>query len=206
MKDSVKAALDEVARGFSMVTGTRNRACVKLLGGPKLDKYVKTYVRDNVSAMENRTKDQTEGEQHKVSANSAFLTLAAGKSPYYLSHDITERPEHYLNSRKDVLGEKELWYRSVIVFPIRLAVDAQEMDERAVSKRDAELGFFAIDCARPHVYDERYDVMICNMVADALFAVLYRWRTAEGLELQAAHSAMILPKGHADEQLSVGVG
>jgi hypothetical protein len=194
-----------VVQGFNIVTGTRNRACVKLLGGPRLDKHVKTYARDTVSAKENRTKDQTEGEQHKVSANSAFLTLAGGKNRFYLSHDITERPEHYLNSRKDVLGEKELWYKSVIVFPIRLAVDTPQIEGEARIERDTELGFLAVDCARRNVYDERYDVMICNIIADALFAVLYRWRTAEALDLRAAHAPMASPGGRANERLSLDV-
>ena len=179
LKDFMRSALDAVAQAFAIVTGTRNRVCVKVLSGQKGSEYTKTFSRDNLSHLESSANDRDKDEKrtNTVNDNTAFLLIIQGKRPYFFSNNL-ERYPNYDNTSKDKNGK--LPYKSTIVCPIGYA------QMPASDAQKPLLGLLAVDSNVTDMYDERYDIPLLELVAGAVFSVLSRWELAEVFKDSAA--------------------
>ena len=181
LQDLMRSALDAVAQAFAVVTGRRNRVCIKVLSGPK-GEYTKTFSRDNLSHSESGPKDRDKDEKrtNTVNDNTAFLLIIRGNRPYFFSNDL-ERYPNYENTSKDKNGR--LSYKSTIVCPIGCA------QPPVSDARKPLLGLLAVDSDVTDMYDERYDIALLELVAGAVFSVLSRWELAEIFKDSAAGAA-----------------
>ncbi len=185
-------ALTALSNAYTTATAVRCRTCLKLIGltknhpsgnnGQSLDNYyVQSFARDMVSAEQKKHDDENENEKHIVGKNTDFSDLAEMRRNYFFEGNVwggdhyrnTSFPEHKPTSSKGLV------YNSVIVLPIRYKLDAQEIEERkqagtpdsALGDQDL-YGFLAIDAKPRNAFNERYDVQIGAVIADALHPVL----------------------------------
>jgi hypothetical protein len=167
-KNELQQTLDAVATAFSMVTGTKCRSAIKILGGVSRDGlFVKTLCRDTISTNRSKQKDETEGEKHLVSQNTDYNSLVNKLHNYYLNNDINAKGTSYINTSKttptDVLS-----YSSAIVLPIRLYSSAGSGGKPTFNI----IGFLTVDSSSRKTFTEKFDVQMGAIVADALYPAI----------------------------------
>lgn len=173
--------MDAVAQAYSIVTGTQNRACIKLFGGEKgklEPDHVRTFCRDSVSTKECHDLDQKERDCHKIQKNSSYEEILYNGKPYFFCNDLRRLEPLYKNSSKDRYPNKELPYKACITVPIRAPKD--QTDGSSDSEQDfSTLGFLGVDTNTPNRYGEPRDIELGRIVADMLYVVLKRsWEAA----------------------------
>ena len=193
-ESACKAALGDVAREasemFSLMTGTRVSACIKIVKA-ELERghykfRVEDIARDPKSLTRNGRAAHGTGSKHWVESNSDFQTLFehAGKpkGEYFLSGWLPGEWE-YRNSSFAVHGGEParikfpllreifrdiawpLPYKSTLVVPIRNMGPRPEDIGPLV-------GFFCIDSRARHAFSSRYDVPALELLAELAQPVL----------------------------------
>jgi hypothetical protein len=190
IKQNTQQCLNHFASIFSILTGTKCRAAIKLIepGNDPLRPVVYTFKRDSDSMRFSKADDEdrrTKGVDF-LDANTDFKSVF-GKtgSRWFFSNDLTTR-SNYLNSRDEKLSGRHLtffesllnwskpqqWalpYSSGIVWPIRQRpIDGLSQAETSF------VGFLTIDGSHRRVFDERFDVYIGASVADSFYSMLIR--------------------------------
>ena len=185
LKSLLTPCMDAVAQAYSIVTGTRNRACIKLFGGvkgesePSLD-HVRTFCRDSLSTKDAFDVDKQERDLHKVRKNSSYEEILYNGQQYFFCNDWRRLGKLYKNSSKGRYPKnQELPYKAHITLPIRspktYAADTSNQEEDV-----STLGFLGIDTDTPDRYREPRDVELGMIIANALYVVLKRsWDAAQ---------------------------
>jgi hypothetical protein len=167
---SLQNTIDPVAMAFTLVTGTKCRVAIKILGGGNEQAlYVKTLCRDSQSTKNCNNKDIQEGQQHLVSKNTDYNLILHNGRNIFLHNSLNDDP-NYMNTSRNNNNEK-LPYSAAIVLPIRLVVH----DNINKEPRQKVMGFLAIDSSSRNTFTEKYDVQMGATVADALFPVIDVW-------------------------------
>ena len=174
---TVQCVLNATANAYGIVTGTRNRACIKILGPATGSMYLKTFARDGISAMQCAEQDGQEGERHTVLGNTDFQVVLVDGHRYFLHNNLAKaaRGGLYRNTSSAVAKEPPKNYMATIVFPIRFMVTAPHKEGVQEQPPEAIYGVLAIDARARGSYSERYDVDMGMIVADALFSLFHQW-------------------------------
>jgi len=213
-KITLEKVLSAFAVATAILTGTKTRACVKLLrvdGGVdrllEVDDtsrrsdliYADLYVRDGHSVWPSKHYTEYPLDKDRLSKNSAFCSLLRGDADYYFENNIPRayKSHRYESSSFTTYCQGQtgrpgwvLPYRSTILWPIRKLVleDQGEVHrERLIDKHDL-LGFLCIDSPSRNVWTSRYDGQIGAAVADFLYAFMDLW-FAEHLARHPAKSS-----------------
>lgn len=163
----VKESLQELARAYSIVTGTSCRTCIKLAyfddtATEDQRLKVKTYCRNTEA--EERTHesgsdwvaDNSDFEEiMKADHEPATKRFFANKLPY-----IGYKNSHYT---AEEMQRGDMIYAATIVWPIRKKSETDTPDL---------IGFLCVDSKTPCVFDNNYDVEIGAGYADALYMLL----------------------------------
>jgi hypothetical protein len=184
-KHALSQVITSFANAFSLVTGTHCRACIKTIeirnktqeqfqsiNDPKERVkylYVTTFCRDSASALGKSADDEY---THPINGNTDFLELYLDVNKrMFISNDLNSE-KGYQNS--SLQANKELPYRSTIVWPIRKLVYKQdiEMKKGIFNQEQDIIGYLCIDSASRNVFLKRYDFEMGAIVADALFIFL----------------------------------
>ena len=123
-------------------------------------------------------------ERHLIRDNTDFRLVYERKKDYFFHGDLATL-EHYENSSIPPGGNAaNLDYKATVVVPIRYAYTKQDLDSlegnssqnssqnRSRDQNQDLYGFLALDCEPRNSFDERYDVELGNVIADALVATL----------------------------------
>lgn len=186
----VQEICEELANGFSLVSGTRCAACVKVIDQapdahetqePQLS--VSTLCRDR-KARERRSRGQE--ITHWLHANTDFLeifrSLHKPNGRAFFENDLPSR-KNYINTSFELYGEpkepgvpfvrtwiqKRQWplpYKSTIV----AAILPQEFSEK-----EQLAGFLCLDSTSVRAFSGRYDLPWVLAVATALHPVVWKW-------------------------------
>lgn len=181
LKDLLKPCMDSVAKAFTVVSGTSNRASIKLLDGPEehhVVDHVRTFCRDSVSARDFFDRDKDEGHRHKVNGNTAYHEILYGHKPYFFENDLQSLGGHYHTTQ---YPDGKLPHRARIVLPIQYVRTDLEMRAAPSQPKILTLGFLSVNANATNVYREPYDVELGLAIADALFSVLKRAELAHDL-------------------------
>lgn len=168
----LQGTLDAMSTAFTLVTGTKCRAAVKIMGGQNdQGLHVKTLCRDSNSEKHCKCKDDIEGQEHLISQNTDYNMIMHNGRNYFLHNSLNDDP-NYLNSSKQHYKGK-LPYAASIVLPIRLV---KLVSEGTIKKpRQKVIGFLAIDSSSRKTFTEKYDVQMGATIADAMYPVLDLW-------------------------------
>jgi len=176
--DALRIVLTAVSTAFSITSGTRCRATLKVIGQDENDDlYVVTKARDSVSHANCEHLDRGEGRRHLIKKNTDFHLIVEGKHNYFFCNNLQKYPD-YLNTNYDEYSktQKKPWplpYRSTIVWPIRYVWTKEERDEHGeISCNDDLYAFLTVDSSAPNAFNERHDFQMGAGLADALFPVL----------------------------------
>lgn len=166
--------LTSLSTAFTLVTGTKCRSSLKVIGQDENDDlFVTTLARDNTSTEDKNNRYNDANKRHLISANTDFM-LIAGHDYNYFFHNNLPKYDDYQNSSIEEYrspNDSRKWvlpYKSTIVWPIRYKRRNNENNDR-----DADLyGFLTIDSSSRNVFSDKYDVDMGAIVADSLFATL----------------------------------
>ncbi|MCG8536175.1 MAG: hypothetical protein MI808_13890 [Pseudomonadales bacterium] len=182
IRDMLRDALTAVSQAYTMVTGVKCRVCIRVLGcdadnGSKLeDYYLETFARDSVSATQKKHEDSKEEQEHRVTKNTVFKELAEKKRDYFYHGSVWD------NDFFESTSCKQHDYNSVLVFPIRYSLKDIEIEEEKIEEspfgEQILVGFLAIDAKPKNAFLERYDVQLGSCVADSLFSLLIKYKSA----------------------------
>ncbi len=169
--NSIVKILDRIATIYSMITGTRCRACIKTIYRKDNKLYVRTLARDIMSYESNSNTDKERYNNNKgaIEENEDFDMLYDDNTPgesYFICNNLIKR-RNYTTSSFKVYGEpdKELsWYdvmvckswplpyRSSIVWPI------QQKENRFLRFDEIGcIGFLAVDSESRGVFHKKWD-------------------------------------------------
>lgn len=201
-KHTIEKMLTAFSSGMEIITGTKVRACVKLLrvdGGTQAlleiqDQmrkneliYADLYACDAHSSWPKKKDCQYPYDRDRLAWNSAFCSLLNGEGNYYIENNIPRayKNHRYQSSSFETYGEGQpgrpkwiLPYKSTILWPIRKL----KMDQDCVPPSDNNLaeghhvlGFLCIDSRSRNVWEPRYDSEIGAAVADLLYSFMNTW-------------------------------
>jgi len=194
LRELLKPCMDAVVQALAVVTGTPNRACIKLLGGKKDDdnllKHVRTLCRDSVSAELNKKRDAEEENLHKVGQNTAYRNILRDGEPYFFSNDLPSG-KFYENTSKKLWANGALPYKATIVFPIQHVRSAKGAGAIQQSTR----GFLCVDASIINTYRGGYDTELVAIVADALFPVLEELQALQDNERAEQQASLAAASG-----------
>lgn len=195
-KQILEKILSALVSGFEIVTGTKIRACIKLL---KVDGnfsnlatledtqvperiYVE-MIANNPATWMSKKYSTYPFDKDRLSCNSAFRSILTGEVPCYFANNLPrEYKKHlYESSSFNTYGEgragKPGWplpYRSTILWPIRKLKPIPSHREVIVENHDL-LGFLCVDSSSRNVWSNRWDVEIGAAVADFLYTFMDNW-------------------------------
>ncbi|MDD5063909.1 MAG: hypothetical protein PHQ35_04005 [Phycisphaerae bacterium] len=197
---TLKNILSALTSGFEIVTGTKVRACIKLLKvdggiaglqGLDIDHrrekiYAELFVHDSNSDWPNKNYSTYPNDKDRLSCNSAFCSLFRGDCNFYLENNIPRayRYRAYENSSfttygKGIQGSRSwvLPYRSTILWPIRKLLKPTESTphRKTLIETHDVLGFLCVDSASRNIWTSRYDAEIGAAVADLLYLFMDKW-------------------------------
>ena len=174
----VRKALTEVARTFTLITGSPCRACIKevhypeaatvAVGADNLRQLtISTLCRDNAGGPPTPSDEHS----HFVSENTDFelLFMKRWKYRWYHSNDL-ENENPYKNSNWTDDAPRD--YRSTCVWPI------QKTDDTDDNRHDT-LGFLCVDSLDTDIFDSRFDFHIGATIADSLYPLMRLMRMAD---------------------------
>ena len=161
MRPSLSQAMDELAKAFSIVTGTSCRACVKMIEISEDIDIKKIKTEDiKVKTFCRTTGVKTGEDLHPIAYNTDFSELFNRPDKrWFFGNDLPklQQTQDYKNSAD---GWKER-YRSTIVWPIR-DYDPQNTESPQL------LGFLCVDSRSLTPFSEDFDYPLGAMVADVL--------------------------------------
>lgn len=186
IKMKFKEIMDDVANIYSMLSGTRCRACIKVLtekdGGQV---YVDALVRDSSSSQRWSELDTYRSKNNidLLDENHIFKLLFSEKKKAwsYHCHDVRSQEGLFSTSEAAYTSAaapnptpKKLWekllptakqvpYRSTITCVIR----HPPLDED--TSKEAVAGFLCVDSESSGAFEPRWDIELCFSFADALF-------------------------------------
>jgi hypothetical protein len=197
----IEGVLDRFAAVFSVVTGTRCRAAIKLIEQDKKTKkyFVYTLSRDQDSnrLCREMDKQRCDSRSDLVENNYDFKTLVNHYSPTtrcFICNDLTIKKDYYSSScevyekrtgsldffeKIGYLLKKEKWvlpYKSTIVWPIQQREEDLPFVENTIC-----IGFLTIDSESRGVFEERWDFEVGATVADALFHTIKNFSMLENV-------------------------
>ncbi len=174
----LRNALTEVARTFTLITGSPCRACIKEVhypgptavpvGSDNLRSLkVSTLCRDNAGGPPSVADDH----EHYVSENTDFelLFMQRWKYRWYHSNNL-EKENPYKNSSWGDGRARD--YRSTCVWPIQKTDDTPE-------KCHDTLGFLCVDSLDVDIFDSRIDFHVGAQIADSLYPLMRLMRLAD---------------------------
>lgn len=195
LNDSLAELVEEVAESFTLITGTRVSACIKVCRGPEENPTVETLCRDRKS--HRRYGDPRAGESrggkvvHHVRSNTDFEYLLrhvnTPEGNYYLCNDLPTEP-YYQNTSLSVIDREPdrtkmpvvsyffrqyrwpLPYKSTLVVPIKGVSNGKMVIE----------GFLCVDSASRGVFDRRHDAVALQAAAEVAYPLLRDWSLTEG--------------------------
>lgn len=175
--EAIRSTLNQLAKGFSIITGVNCRVCIKWLtydGEPdSLEKernfYLQTFIRSSEETIEPPSprddKDwlinNTDFEQLFRSNDKVFFCNNLEKLTAYKNSHWPDNPDE----RKGYLKDKRFNYIATVIWPIRKILLEHHNDSLL-------LGFLCVDAKTRGVFELRYDYDLGAMVSDALFTVL----------------------------------
>jgi hypothetical protein len=170
----IRNSLIEMASAFTLITGHKCRACIKLLAirDGKLDKsntinnlVVYNYKRNSGAVKSN--------DIYFVKDSSDFKELL--KDPDHSVFFKNVLPyKGYVNSSytDEQIKNEEMAYFSTIVWPIRKVLDEDAEDVTPMMEDQDIIGFFCIDSLEKNIYNREKDVEIGHAYADVLYTIL----------------------------------
>jgi hypothetical protein len=183
--------LDDVATIFSILTGTRCRATIKVIATDGTEFWCPVLARDSYSASQNANSDRERANRRidVIQKNIDFRLLSDPKQDdqgYYFNNNLaqgnyesTSIQYHYDQvGRSSHLwrpGTAESWplsYRSAVVWPIRQTATPFFTKVRC-------LGFLAVDSESRNVFEERWDSSLGASMANMLFLPLLLYQQIE---------------------------
>jgi hypothetical protein len=173
----LRKAMTEVARTFTLITGSPCRACIKEVHYPGAEAVavgadnlrhltISTLCRDNAGGPPTPSDER----EHFVSENTDFelLFMKRWKYRWYHSNDL-ESENPYKNSNWGDDSPHD--YRSTCVWPI------QKTDETDGDRHDT-LGFLCVDSLDTDIFDSRFDFHVGASIADSLYPLMRLMRLA----------------------------
>jgi hypothetical protein len=177
--DEQKAVLakvmDEVAKAFSILTGSSCRACVKVCRNKRGNKELQASTFCRHSA------ERHTGDDHPVAHNTDFNDLYQDHSKkWFFGNDLPAMAgEKGYNNTSMGWIEK---YRATLVWPIRSLTDNPQATPTL-------LGFLCVDSKMAQAFSEEFDYEVGAIVADTLSpfleAVATSPRTPSAAKVQA---------------------
>ena len=188
VEKNVQDCLNRLATIFTLLTGTKCRATIKMIeAGENDEPVVYTFMRDEDSERAHQFEDQSrrDGEEDLLDENTDFkFVFGTEGHRWFFCNDLPSQ-SNYLNSRDKNLANRNLagyraflnmwkpidWnlpYSSTIVWPIR------QKQIPALNADFSFLGFLTIDSRHRGVFDERFDTHLGSGVADSLHYMLMR--------------------------------
>lgn len=176
VKQHVTQTIKELANGFSVITGARCRACVKMIyiADEKTDAETRRFAVRTYC----RSEDIPEPEPAKgvdwVDDNTDFDELMYTPSMKCYFKNNLPYPG-YMNSHwtSKQMEKGEMDYRATIVFPIRKRLLGDTAGKETSYHPDQDiLGFLCIDSQVKNVFNRRYDIEIGCTFSDALYILL----------------------------------
>jgi hypothetical protein len=169
--------LTSVSTAFSIISGTKCRSALKVLGQSDTDElFVISFARDAESSEQQRTHDAREGRRHLVANNTDFDLIAHHEYRCFF-HNNLPKYENYMNTSlgdsRYQLGVGDAWrlpYKSTIVWPIRFKMERSTLE--GVDQIEEEFyGFLTVDSGVRGAFRSDHDVPFGAALADALFPV-----------------------------------
>ena len=184
----VRDALTEVARAFTLITGSPCRACLKEVHYPQhtaisisadtlRELRVSTLCRDGAGGPPSPADER----DHFVSDNTDFevLFMKRWKHRWFVSNDLTQETNYKNSSWSD---DRPHDYAATCVWPV------QKTDDTEAGVHDT-LGFLCIDTLDVDVFDERFDFHVGAAVADSFYPLLKLMAmSSEGVRFSADES------------------
>ncbi len=184
--EKTTTVLDDLASIYSMLTGTRCRAALKVVNSDGEKVWVHTLARDRVSTEENRISDEDRANKKydELNENEDFEHLfnknRSDKGYYFNNNLMSSRSQNKYKSTSLLYhgenaassswsGGNARWpldYRSTIVWPIRGKGLGVSPDETEC------IGFLCIDSESRGVFEERWDPHIGSAVASSFYMPL----------------------------------
>lgn len=205
-EDEFKQILDKIlsalVSGFEIVTGTKIRACIKLLkveGGFDRLKTIEESKRPEIIYVEmiasnpatwiSKKYSDYPYDKDRLSCNSAFRSILIGDVPCYFSNNLPREYKRHLyeNSSFTAYGEghvgKPGWvlpYRSTILWPIRklqskTKQESSSLHRSAIIEKHDLLGFLCVDSSSRNVWSSRFDIETGAAIADFLYTFMDNW-------------------------------
>jgi len=190
VRENVQECLNRFASIFTLLTGTKCRATIKMIEpGASPDKpVVYTYMRDVDSERFFDADDlaRRDAGSDLLEENTDFsFVFGEGGERWFFCNDLTAQ-SNYLNSRDPNLAKRNLsgfrgllnfwrpvdWnlpYRSNIVWPIR-----QKPIKADLGSEFRFVGFLTIDSRHRGVFDIKFDTHLGASIADSLYYMLVR--------------------------------
>lgn len=181
VKTEFVRVLTSLAQAFSIVSGVKCRASIKILQNPDKSKdfgaiHVTTLARDIGSLESCRERDGKEGKLHLLINNTDFCSIINRDKSYFICNDVT-KSEHYQNSSFKLCPEMPK-YKSTIVWPIRYVYKTNEIATEGNHDQDI-YGFLTIDSFSEKAFNVRYDADLGAVISDSLFPVMHLyWKLA----------------------------
>lgn len=170
----IKCSLIEMANAFTLITGHKCRACIKLLaiceGRLDMSNTINNLVVYNYKRNSGNPRLR---DIHYVKDNSDFKELIKDQN-----HSVFFRNElpykGYVNSSytDEQIEKGEMDYFSTIVWPIRKVLEEDAGDVTPMMEDQDIIGFFCIDSLEKNIYNREKDVEIGHAYADALYTIL----------------------------------
>ncbi|MFO0794136.1 MAG: hypothetical protein U0586_08720 [Candidatus Brocadiaceae bacterium] len=191
--EEAEKVITSFANAFNLITGTRCRACIKLINNAEPSKkyselskeekervlYVETWVRD----IDTKLLETKEEPMHWLCGNTDFSELFSAKNPTinnsFFENNLPKR-RNYLNTSFELYtepnGRWKLPYKSTIVWPIRkITSDQYDREEGQFTEKQDILGYLCIDSKARKIFNKSYDVNFGAIVADSIFIFLRRY-------------------------------
>jgi hypothetical protein len=177
VEDSLRKSLQELAKVFSDITGSKCRVCIKEVycddpsHSPKERAFkVRTLCRDNI---DEEAADRERREDY-LDRNTDFEELWLDTTmKCFFSNNLTGE-DYYDNSHwtQEMKRTKRYPYLSTIVWPIRKVHHKSDRPPLNDQERHDTQGFLCVDSKYRHIFDESMDSELGAACADALYIVL----------------------------------
>ena len=193
----LQESLRYFAEAFTLITGAKCRASIKLIQAPltpahdELDIRVRTLCRDGTDT------SRPPHEVDRIGDNTDFKQIFTEAKAYFICNDLPKQlSKGYHNSHWDArtFEEESFDYKATIVWPIeRTEVAAFE----GSSSREI-IGFLCVDTLNTGAFHPTYDVALGGAFSQALHLALHQFRVIE--EASRARSAGSAPASSQDER------